>query len=362
MTGEALDDKAAFWRSLLDRMRQVPGVETASLARVPPGGWEGIGLGGVVPGDREGAEAFSPAWNIVESGYFATLRIPLLEGRDFASNDTVGAAPVAIIGRSVARRLWPGQSAIGRSLRLPPVNASRGRNEQRLATVIGVVADIKSSSLIDGLAEPYVYLPVGQSDGMDLTGQMSIVARGRGGVSLAPLMATLVQTIDPRLVLARTESLADAIALGLTPQRVVATVSGVMGLVALLLTSMGIYGVTAYAVTLRRGSSPFVSRSARRGHVSCGWRAGRARCRGCRLVHRSGDRTWRGARHRRVLLRVARGSRANPDRHGDAVWRHRRGRVRCAREPGGSRQLASRASGRLTSPGLTLLTCDICRM
>ena len=194
---------------------------------------EGIGLGGVVPGDREGAEAFSPAWYIVESGYFATLRIPLSR-TDFAFNDTVGAAPVAIIGQSVARRLWPGQSAVGRSLRLPPVNASRGRNEQRLATVIGVVADIKSSSLIHGLAEPYVYLPVGQSDGMDLTGQMSIVARGRGRVSLAPLMATLVQTIDPRLVLARTESLADAIALGLTPQRVVATVSGAMGLVALL--------------------------------------------------------------------------------------------------------------------------------
>ena len=109
--------------------------------------------------------------------------------------------------------------------------------------------------MIDGLAEPYVYLPLAQSDAVGIVGmtaQMSIVARRRAGASLAAAMATTVQDIDRRLVLARTESLADSIALGLTPQRVLATISGVMGLVALLLASMGIYGVTAYTVALRR--------------------------------------------------------------------------------------------------------------
>ena len=85
-----------------------------------------------------------------------------------------------------------------------------------------------------------------------MTGQMSIVARRRGETSLAAALATIVQDIDQRLVLERMESLADSIALGLTPQRVLATISGVMGLVALLLASMGIYGVTAYTVALRR--------------------------------------------------------------------------------------------------------------
>ncbi|AMY12018.1 Macrolide export ATP-binding/permease protein MacB [Luteitalea pratensis] len=253
VAGQTRQDKAAFWQTMLDRMRQIPAVEVVSLARVPPGGWEGIGLGAVVPGDRTGSqEAFAPAWNIVESGYFSTLRIPLIEGRDFTSNDTAGAPAVVIVSQAVAHRLRPGQSAIGMSLRLPPVNASGGRTEQRLATVIGVVGDIRSSSLIDGLAEPYVYLALAQGEDMGMIGQMSIVARGRGATSLAPLIATVVQQADQRLVLARTESLADAIALGLTPQRVLATISGVMGLVALLLTSMGIYGVTAYAVALRR--------------------------------------------------------------------------------------------------------------
>ena len=195
---------------------------------------------------------FPAGWNIVDSGYFTTLRIPLIEGRDFASSDAEGTPPVVILSETLTRQFWPGQSAIGKAVRLPPAGAGDGRVQQRLATVIGVAADIRSSSLIDGLAEPYVYLPLAQSQALDMTGQMSIVARRRGEASLAPTIATLVQDVDPRLVLARTESLADAIALGLTPQRLLATISSVMGLVALLLASMGIYGVTAYTVALRR--------------------------------------------------------------------------------------------------------------
>jgi ABC-type antimicrobial peptide transport system permease subunit len=81
---------------------------------------------------------------------------------------------------------------------------------------------------------------------------MTVVTRRRAEAPLAPVMATLVQEIDARLVLARVEPLADAIAFGLTPQRMLATIAGVMGLVAVGLASMGIYGVTAYTVVLRR--------------------------------------------------------------------------------------------------------------
>ena len=253
VTGEPKDGPGAFWRVLIDGVRQMPATEAASLARVPPGGWEGIGLGGVAPGDRAGSTEMVPAgWNIVDAGYFATLRIPLREGRDFAASDTAGSSPVAILSEALARRFWPRASAVGRSLRLPPVRASGGRVEPRLATVIGVAADIRSSSLVDGLAEPYVYLPLTQSDALGMTEQMSIVVRHRGEASLAPMMAIMVHDIDQRLVFAHMESLDHAIALGLTPQRILATMGSAMGLVAVLLASMGIYGVTAYTVTLRR--------------------------------------------------------------------------------------------------------------
>jgi len=247
---------ALFWRTVIDRVRQAPMVETASLARVPPGGFEGIGLGGVAPGDRPGpTEIFSPAWNIVDTRYFATLRVPIVAGRDFAVTDTAGAPPVVIISEALARRFWPGQPAIGKPLRLEVANGGRPRAEPRLSTVVGVAGNIRSTSLIDGLAEPYVYLPLAQSGAVvsdDLTVQMSIVARRRGEASVAAAIATIVQDIDRRLVLARAESLADAIELGLTPQRILATISGVMGFIAVLLASMGIYGVTAYTVALRR--------------------------------------------------------------------------------------------------------------
>src|SRR5262249_43994093 len=101
----------AFWRTTIDRVRQMPTVQAASLARVPPGGWEGIGLGGVAPTDQAGSlEITSPAWNIVGTGYFATLRIPFIEGRDFAAEDVAGAPPVVILSEALARRFWPGQS------------------------------------------------------------------------------------------------------------------------------------------------------------------------------------------------------------------------------------------------------------
>ncbi|MEO8483779.1 MAG: ADOP family duplicated permease, partial [Acidobacteriota bacterium] len=254
--GPRTDDTSPFWPTMIEHVRQQPTVEAASLARVPPGGWEGIGLGSVAAGDAMNAgDVFSPGWNIVDTDYFATLRIPIVGGRDFSTNDRTGTPSVVVISKALAQRLWPGQSVIGKPLRLTMFNARAQRDEVRLSTIVGVAGDIRSSSLIDGLAQPYVYLPLRQTDVVDslqMTGQMSIVARRRGPASLAPVMATVAQDIDPRLVLSRTETLAEAVALGLMPQRVLATLSGVMGLVALLLASMGIYGVTAYSVALRR--------------------------------------------------------------------------------------------------------------
>jgi predicted permease len=255
VTGDSRNGTALFWQRTIEQVRRQAAVQSASLARVPPGGWEGIGLGGVAPADQPASEVVSPSWNIVDSGYFTTLRIPLIEGRDFAAGDTAGSPSVAVVSRALARRFWPGKPAVGKALRIVVFNARNRHDEQHVSTVVGVAGDIRSSSLIDGLAEPYVYLPLAQADAVgsaDMTAQMSIVARRRGEAALAPVIATVVQDIDRRLVLSHTESLDDAIALGLTPQRVLASVGGAMGAVTLLLASMGIYGVTAYAVALRR--------------------------------------------------------------------------------------------------------------
>ena len=220
-------------------------------------------------------------------------------------------------------------------------------------TVVGVAGDIRSSSLIDGLAEPYVYLPLAQSDavGRDMTTQMSIVARRRGDASLAAAMAIAVQDVDRRLVLARTESLVDSIALGLAPQRILATIGGAMGLVALLLASMGIYGVTAYTVALRRRE--FAIRLA----------LGSPRARVVQMVFRQS--TWLVAVGLGIGLAVAIGvgqvlsvffyglpaaHAANSSRDSSALPHHRRDGVRRAGRAGCPRGMAARASRGLSEP------------
>ena len=201
------------------------------------------------------------------------------------------------------------------------------------------------------MAEPYVYVPLAQSDavGSGMTAQMSVVARRRGGASLAGAMATLVQDIDRRLVLANAQSLTDAIALGLTPQRILATICGVMGLVAVLLASMGIYGVTAYTVALRRRE------------LAIRLALGAPRARVVRMVFRQG--TWlvatrpghrpcAGDRRRPgafgLLLRVARRSPADAARDGGALPRHRRRGVGRA-GPAGRRAKAGGGRSKKTS-------------
>ncbi len=251
MTIDGQAEKDAFWRRLIERVRQLPTVEAASLARVPPGGFEGIGLGGIATADAPGSDLLAPGWNVIDSGYFAALHIPLVGGRDFTDRDQAGSPPVVIVSQAIAQRLWPGQTAVGKPVALSVFNAQTRRIERRTADVVGIAADIRSSSLVDGLAEPYVYLPRAQSAETGMTTTMSIVARGRGG-NLELALIGIIRELDPRLVVANIESLANAVALGLAPQRVLVAVTGTMGLVGLLLASMGIYGVTAYSVAVRR--------------------------------------------------------------------------------------------------------------
>ena len=246
--------RSLFWRNVIERVRGLPSVETASVALVPPGGFEGYGLGSVTAADALVSDSFEPAWNLVDSGYFATLRIPILSGRDFSAGDVESAPPVAIVADTIARRLWPGQAAVGKSLIVSEFNPQARRSERRRVQIVGVVGDIKSSSLIDGLAGSYVYLPLSQRtmSAAPFTDRASIVARRRALRPLAADIAAVVRELNPNLVIVRSETLQDSVALGLAPQRLLGAVTGSLGLVGLLLASIGVYGVIAYTVALRR--------------------------------------------------------------------------------------------------------------
>jgi predicted permease len=236
-----------FWREALERVRQLPGVQAATVAKLLPGGFEGIGLGGIsVPGGSVADEGFPTiAWNIVEPGYFATLRIPIVAGRDFMDNDVPGAPLVVVIGQGAARRYWPGQNAVGKFL-----TYKSGSQEQTL-TVIGVVEDVRSSSLIDGLNGSFIYLAVQQHYDSNMTAAMSIAARVADGPRFAGDIRAILKSVNPNLPIVSFVTLDDATALGLMPQRVVASFSAALGTIGLLLAAIGIYGLAAFTVAWR---------------------------------------------------------------------------------------------------------------
>ncbi len=244
---------ARFAHDLITRVRQLPDVQSATLARVLPGGFESMRLSAVaVPGLLlpNGERFLNPDWNVIEPGYFATLRIPLVAGRDFTDRDLPGMTPVVIIEESLARQLWPGQEAIGQSLTLSSA-IGVAPNVTKTLQVIGVARDARSSSMVDGLSRGFIYVPLQQVGTSRLRSMITIVARSTHGQRIADSLRVLVSSMNPNLPIVGSETLEDSVALGFVSQRVVASISGSLGLVGLLLAAIGIYGVTAFAVACR---------------------------------------------------------------------------------------------------------------
>jgi ABC-type antimicrobial peptide transport system permease subunit len=117
--------------------------------------------------------------------------------------------------------------------------------------VIGVAGTVKSTSLIDGLAGPYVYLPLAQQYEKGLTSELTIATRTAVDHSRTAEIKAIVAGLDPKVSIVRVQTLEDSVALGLLPQRVATILSSSLGLVALLLAAVGIHGVTAYTLTRR---------------------------------------------------------------------------------------------------------------
>jgi predicted permease len=226
-----------FALTLLDRVRQMPTVESATLSAMIPLSGSGMGLGGVqVDGVTAPDGGWRLDWNVVTPGYFSTLRLPLLRGRDFNDTDRRGSAMVAIMNEHFAAQLWPGQDPVGKTF----------RNGNTVITLVGIAKDSKYRTLGEATRN-FLYVPLAQN----YMSRTSVFLRTKGDASPAAEVRRLLAELDRNLPILNQVSFESHAATSLFPQRIALYVAGSLGGVALLLALLGIYGVTAFNVAQR---------------------------------------------------------------------------------------------------------------
>ncbi len=232
-----------FFQRLLEEIRRHPGVRSAAAATSFPLQGDRSSRPIHVEGQSLGPQEEPPEadfW-MVSPDYFKTLGIPLLEGRAFAETDTDTGPPVAVISQSLARRAWPGQSAIGRQITTPSIANGMG------ITVIGVVDDVRQEGLKIEPKDTF-YLSYLQTGAME----MSVLVRTDGDpLTLTNDIRRMVHALDAEQPVADVQTLADLRSRSLAPSRLTAGLLVAFALLGFAITAIGLSGVVAFVVGQR---------------------------------------------------------------------------------------------------------------
>jgi len=253
---------------LLARLRRMPHVRAAGAVFQRPfeHGPIGMDTGLLLEGQADSPESWhrNPVvnWESVTSGYFRSMRIRLVQGRLFDERDTEASPLVAIASESMAARLWPGESAVGKRFRTV-VSEETANKRPRWHTVVGVVATARYREIDNPRFDLYVPLRQAESDVQHFTVRTSI-----DPLAVAPSIAAEISTFDKTLTMGSVTTMGEIVGRTRGPWRFNMLMFSLFGGVALALAAVGLFGLVAFEVTQRsREIGVRIALGAERGHV-----------------------------------------------------------------------------------------------
>lgn len=233
----------AFYQNLIDKLRELPGVESVTVMQERIGSWSSDNSDMTVDGrlpDVPNGSSRTVRSNVVGPEFFTTLGVPVLAGRDFADSDTTTSPHVGIINEQFAKRFFPNRNPLGHM-----IGTEDGRYQM---TVVGVVKDHKFRS-IDEEPIPMAWYEYAQ---IPIAGRMDVELRVHGDpLSILPSARKVVQQIDPNLPLIKPMTQRAQYDLTISSQTLFARLAGFFGVLAVVLVATGLYGTLAYRVNRR---------------------------------------------------------------------------------------------------------------
>jgi len=234
-----------LYRNALERLRSIPGVESAGIGETVPMGGEGESTVIRLPDHPAASQKELPFANytIISPGYFSAIGTPLLRGRDFVESDTATSLPVAIVNTEMEKKYWPGQSAIGKQV-------GPGSPRYPLLTIVGVVPNVKHISLREETA-PEMFVLYTQKPWPSMLNMRVALRTKTDPESTTESVRQSIQSLDPDLPLAKVATLTTLVNDSMSQPRFSMLLLTSFGMLSLLLASIGMYGVISYSVTQR---------------------------------------------------------------------------------------------------------------